>query len=261
MKKLVFAMVILCVTVTFFTPSLSIADELESLKQSLKDCNSGSCLENLQNKAEQIFDRVGKNFDDDFVMISNEISINHCRSLIQEMFYHMKTLKSYYNFKNVFYLKELKKLKENRARLDREKITSNDFNRMTRQIEEQYKDDIEASQNFVNDKIWRLQGLCDNLNGNVETTQGRVRLKSGTLSESLKERVLSLRNETIWVEFESNSKEGKKIEDAIRLASNSAGNGLIPSLKGIFSGFESSMTGAVFSTTLIESLVEKYYIP
>ena len=185
MKKLVFAMVIVCVTVTFFTPSSGIADELENLKQSLKDCNSGSCLENLQNKAEQIFDRVGKNFDNDFVEISNEISINHCRSLIQEMFYHMKTLKSYYNFKNVFYLKELKKLKENRARLDREKITSNDFNRMTRQIEEQYKDDIEASQNFVNDKIWRLQGLCDNLNGNVETTQGRVRLKSGTLSESL----------------------------------------------------------------------------
>jgi len=76
------------------------SDQLNDLKRKLKNCDTSACKNNLQHEAEFIFKKVGKNFNDDFSGISNQISINHCHSLIREIFYHMDRLKVYYNFKD-----------------------------------------------------------------------------------------------------------------------------------------------------------------
>ncbi|CAN2042941.1 exported hypothetical protein [Candidatus Magnetomoraceae bacterium gMMP-15] len=260
MKKLIFIISVISLSVAFVMPSLAQDDDMEAMIREIKTCKSTdqACLDKLQKDSGRIFDSASKNFDDNFMEMSNDISVKHCRSLISEMFYHMKKLKPYYNFKRVFYLKKLEKLKENRKRIDHEEISSDDYERINRQIEEQYKNDIKESQDFIDNKVIRLQELCDTLNHTLESIQEGSRVKDSDLSEYARQSILSLQNETIWREFQSNSKEGKKIHTAIKYASNNAGNTLIQRLQGIFKGFDNSIGGAIFPAALIKRLINNY---
>ncbi|MCP4109868.1 MAG: hypothetical protein GY749_30840, partial [Desulfobacteraceae bacterium] len=199
MKKLiiftVFTAGILCLI------SISHADDLDDLKQKIKTCDSETCREDLQKEAEQVFEVAGGSFKDDFVYMGNDISLNHCQSIIREIFYHMEKMKSYHNFKNVFYFKKLKSLKENRDRLKRGKISADDFARLNRQVEEQYNHDINASQEFIDEKAMRLKELCGNLRHNTDSVLANVRIRNEMLSDELKQKILFLKNEKIWMDF------------------------------------------------------------
>jgi len=235
-------------------------DKINALKRQLKDCDNAECKQNLQHEAESIFSKIGRNFTDDFSGISNQISVNHCHSLIREIFYHMDRLKVYYNYKDVFFMKKLKKLKENRDRLDLKKISSDDFQRLNNRVEAQYKKDIQESQDFIDDKVIRLIELCDNLNRNIESIQENLNVNGKQLKEGLTKKILDLQNNKIWQEFVSNEKECKKIESSIKLASNNAGDKLIPRLKSIFQGFNSSTGNTIFPVSLLKNLMKKYPI-
>jgi predicted Holliday junction resolvase-like endonuclease len=245
----------------FVLPEISWSQgQLNLLKRQLKSCNDKDCLQSIQQESESIFNRVGKHFNDDFSGISNQISVNHCHSLVCEIFYHMERLKVYYNFKDVFFMNKLKKLKDNRDRFDSKKLSIEDFERLNQRAEEQYKDDIQSSQHFIDDKVFRLMELCDNLSRNLESIQGSLEMNNRRLNNELTAKILELQNESIWRDFINSSKESKKIEGAIRLASNNAGDKLIPRLKSIFVGFSTSTGNAIFPTALLQRIVKKYPI-
>ncbi len=227
MKKLFPLTAIVCLFTVSFLFSPSYADELDDLRQNLKDCNSESCRDVIQSEAEQISDVAGKQFKDDFFLMGNEISIRHCRSMIQEMLYHMEKIKSYYNFKDVFHLTKLKKLKENRDRMKRSQLSSEDFSRISRQAQAQYESDIKASQDLVDEKVLRMKELCENLNQTAEYIRDNLRLKQERLSEALNTDVISLESKPVWQAFESNSGDGRKIRDAIFMATGDAGKNVI----------------------------------
>jgi len=235
-------------------------DHLNALKRQLKSCNDKNCLHDIQQESESIFNRVGKHFNDDFSGISNQISVNHCHSLISEIFYHMGRLKVYYNFKDIFFMNKLKKLKDNRDRFDSKKLSLDDFERLNQRAEEQYKHDIQSSQDFIDDKVFRLIELCDNLSRNLESIQGSLEMKKRKLESELTAKILELQNEKIWRDFINSSKESKKIEGAIRLASNNIGVQLIPRLKSIFLGFSTSTGNSIFPTALLQRIVKRYPI-
>jgi len=243
-----------------FLPANVWSDDLSQLKQQLKSCNDASCKETIQMEAENIFNRVGKVFNDDFAEISNKISIHHCHSIIKEIFYHMDKIKDYYNYKDVFLIKKLKRLKQNRDKLDIKKIAMNDFNRLNKRVEEQYKHDLKESQDFIDDKVLRLTELCENLQRNLESIQGNLELKDKQLSYRLRSRIVELQNDKTWQAFSHNPKESKKMKEAIHLASNNSGQQLIPKLENIFSGFASSTGNTIFPDDLIIKLVRKYPI-
>jgi hypothetical protein len=251
---------LICMVCSFY--SAAFADDLAYLKQTIKDCNNEECQKQLQEEAEQIFDRAGADFNDDFLLVGTEISLNHCRSLMEEILYHLKRIKPYYHYANVFYLKKLKRLKENRERHDRGEISADDFNRINRQIDEQYTHDISESQEFIDSKVARLHELCDNLNQNIESVYGNLRVQGRKLPESMRASLLSLQNEPIWREFASNGKEGKKIIKAIESASKNAGKGVVPCLRSMFSGFDPSAAswGTIFPPALVDKLVKKHPI-
>ncbi len=258
MKRLIFFIAIaMAATCASWSPAS--ASDADDLREKLINCPRGEdCEQALQQEAEEIFDRVGNRFDDDFVHMGNEINVNHCKSLIGEMFYHMEKLKPYYNFKDVFYLEKLQKLKDNRGRLDAGEIPKADFERLSIQIDEQYKDDLKESQTFIDEKVLRLKELCGTLNDNVGSIQSTTRVKEHPMDESLQKSVLDMRQNKIWSEFESGSREGQKIEKAISLASNNMGKDLVQCLKGMFAGFEAPMEGVIFSVDLIHRLETKY---
>ena len=254
-KNIVICMAILfSISITWASPALSRAEDMEALKQELKDCNDEACKEKLQNDAEEIFDAAGRKFNDNFVTMGTEIVVKHCHSLIQEMFYHMQKVKSYYNFKDVFYLKKLKELKKNRDKFDRQKISEQDFTRTKTQAEAQYKQDIRESQDFIDEKVMRLKELTQNLSDNVDSITGTARVKKESIPGSLKQIVLRLKNDPVWIDF-NDPNEGRKIREAILLASHDNGKEILPRLRGIFSGFDSGVrTGTVFSDTLMEEM-------
>ena len=258
MKRMIFFIAIATTAIFAFWSPAS-ASDADDLREKLINCPVGEdCEQALQQEAEEIFDRVGDRFDDDFVQMGNEISVNHCKSLIEEMLYHMEKLKPYYNFKDVFYLEKLQKLKKNRYRFDAGEITKADFERTSSQIDLQYKDDIRESQDFIDGKVLRLKELCNTLNQTVGAIQSTVRVKGHPIDESLQESVLNLRQNKTWSEFESRTREGQKIEKAISMASNDMGRDLVLCLNGMFAGFEASMAGAIFPVDLIHRLELKH---
>jgi len=236
------------------------SDNLRDLRKQLKSCNDKSCLSYIQQESESIFNKVGKHFNDDFSGISNQITINHCHSLIREILYHMDRLKTYYNFHDVFFMEKLKKLKENRDRFDFKKISADDFQRLNKRAEEQFKDDIQESQDFIDEKVLRLIELCENLSRNLESIQNNLEMNKRRLNSDLTNKILDLQNERIWQEFIHNTKESNKIEGAIKLASNNLGDQLMPRLRSIFLGFSSSTGNSVFPTALLQRLMKEYPI-
>ncbi|MCP4111841.1 MAG: hypothetical protein GY749_40995 [Desulfobacteraceae bacterium] len=257
MKKLFPLTAIVCFFAVSFLFSPVHADELDNLRQNLKDCNSESCRDAIQSEAEQISDAAGKQFKDDFFLMGNEISIRHCRSMVQETLYHMEKIKSYYNFKDVFHLTKLKKLKENRDRMKRGQLSSEDFSRVSRQVEAQYESDIRASQDFVDEKALRMKELCENLNQTAEYIRDNLRLRQERLSEALNTDVISLKSEPVWQAFESNSGDGRKIRDAILLAPGNTGKNVIDCMTGMFSRFGLPKAGYIFSPELIENIINR----
>jgi len=261
MKKITFISLIL-MTFLLYSPLIAETDNLHSLKQRIKSCSKDdpSCKETLQIEAEEIFRKVGKNFNDDFASIGNQISAKHCESLINEIFYHMDKLKDYHNYKDIFLLKKLKKIKENRVRLDQNKININDFNRLNQRAEEQYKNDIKSSQDFIDDKVMRITELCDNLNRNVESIQDNLDAHEKKFSKNLLQRIMELKNHKVWRDFTHNPKERNKIKKAILCASNNSGDKLLFRIEGIFSGFALSGNETIFPTELINRIAKKYSI-
>jgi hypothetical protein len=258
MKRLIFFIAIATAAICASWSPAS-ASDADYLREKLINCPRGEdCDQALQQEAEEIFDRVGNRFDDDFVNMGNEISVNHCKSLIEEMLYHMEKLKPYYNFKDVFYLEKLQKLKKNRGRFDAGEIAKADFERISAQIDIQYKDDIRESQEFIDGKVLRLKELCSTLNQTVGSVQDTARVKGRPVDESLQKSVLNLRQNKTWSEFESGSREGQKIEKSISMASNNMGKDLVHCLKGMFAGFEAPMEGVIFSVDLIHRLELKH---
>jgi hypothetical protein len=100
------------------------------------------------------------------------------------------------------------------------------------------------------------------LSQNVESIYGNLRVQGRSLPESMRTGLLSLQNVPIWREFSSNGKEGKKIIKAIHSASKNAGKGVVPCLRGMFSGFDPSAVtgGGLFPPALVEKLVKKHPI-
>ena len=257
MKKYILSIsVFLCIF--SLMPGNIMATDLNELKRQLKSCNDESCKSNLQQEAEGVFQAVGKNFNDNFSNISNNIVMDHSRSIIREIFYHMNKIKPYHNYKDVFLFKKLKKLKEYRDRFEQRKIDSSDFNRLKDRAENQYKHDIAESQDFIDDKVLRLRELCDNLNTNADSVQGLLDQKQDKLPNYLTSSILSLQQDKVWQDFAQNTAEGQKIRNAMLKASNDAGLELIARLEGIFSSFVSSTGGGVFPADLLNRLAEKY---
>jgi len=233
-------------------------DNISILKNQLKRCNNENCKRELQQVSDTIFQNVGKNFNDNFTNISNDISINHCQSIIREIFYHMNKLKPYHNYKNVFLLKKLKKLKKYRDKLEQKKIDSNDFSRMVSRIDKQYLNDLKESQEFIDEKVSRMMELCVNLRDNLDEIFNNPDQKGHTLPSYLTTRITDLQNNPIWQDFEYKPRESKKIRDSILHASDNSGDKLIPKLESIFSAFASSTGGNVFPVELIHRLIKKY---
>jgi hypothetical protein len=259
MKKIRLA-IILYIAAIFLILPLALADQVDDLRQKMKDCQNGACTKQLQNETEEIFQKVSSNFNEEFAKIGKDITAKHCYSLIQEMFYHMEKLKLYSNYKDVFYLKKLKKLKLNRERIDRGEITLNDFKRLNKQVETQYQHDVQASQAFVDANVSRLHALLDNFNQNVEYLKGIDRMEDRSTLNSSVENITTLSNEKVWQDFISDSNEGNKIKTAILSASNNSGEDLIPKLKAMFSYLGNKEHGMLFRHDLISTLVNKYPI-
>jgi len=235
-------------------------DNMSILKSQLKRCKDENCKRELQQTSDTIFQNVGKNFNNNFMHISNEISINHCHSIIKEIFYHLSKIKPYHNYKNVFLIKKLKKIKQYGDKLDQQKIDSNDFNRMVSRTEKQYENDLKESQEYIDEKVARMLELCQNLKDNLDAIYNNPDQKGNNLPDYLKTRITDLQNDPIWQEFDQKPNESKKIHEAILHASKNTGTKLIPKLEGIFSVFASSTGGVVFSPDLINRLMKKYAI-
>ena len=237
-------------------------DNISILKSKLKRCNNNdeNCKRELQQMSDTIFKNVGKNFNNNFMHISNDISINHCHSIIKEIFYHMSKLKPYHNYKNVFLLKKLKKLKQYRDKLDQQKIDSNDFNRMITRTEKQYLNDLRESQDYIDEKVSRMAELCQNLKDNLDAIYNSPDQKDKNIPGYLISRITDLQNDPIWQDFDRKPSESKKIRDAILYASKKSGTKLIPKLESIFSIFASSTGGVVFSPELVNRLIKKYAV-
>jgi len=258
MKKNIIFICICFAFITALIPGTLMAQSMEDLKQRLKDCNDPECREVLQDESEKIFDAAGKNFGDDFASLGNRITGRHCESVVDELIYHMDKIKTYHNFGNVFYLKKLKKLKENRVRFDRKEISNADFTRMSNQIEEQYTHDMHESQDFIDYKVQRMKELCSVFHQNMESFQTGEPGKNGGKPRFEKDSISGLRKNKIWQEFENNlSKEGQNIRQAILLASNNAGEELITCLDGMFYNADAPQKGKIFSDDLVDSLEKK----
>lgn len=244
MKKIVMISLILSI-MCVFTSQVN-ADEIETLKQRLKDCTQGPCTNDFQDEAEKIFDAAGKNFSEDFAAIGNDITVKHCQSIAGEIFYHLDKIKSYNNFRNVFYLKKLKKFKQNRKSFDRGEVSSNDFTRVSKQIEDQFIHDIKESQDFVDHKVRRMKELCQNFRQNLNDL--------GLSENKQTERILYLRNDRTWQNFENGSIDGQKMIKAIQLASDNAGTNLISCLKGMFQIASKPKNDNIFSKDATQGL-------
>ncbi len=228
MKKILIISLLLGIIICpcFISPMPANADRIDTLTQRLKDCTDGSCKTELQEESEKIFDAAGKNFSEDFAAIGNDISIKHCQSIAGEIFYHLDKIKSYNNFKDVFYLKKLKKFKQNKTRFDNGEISNQDLARISKQIEDQYNHNVKESQEFVDHKVMRLKELCRNFKQNLKD----INIPQNKLAD----RITHLRNDRTWKEFETGSAQGQKIIKAINLASNNAGKNLINCLGSMF---------------------------
>jgi len=250
--------IIVFISISIFTLERPYAQNLSALKSQLKGCNDESCKKALQQESEHIFHIVGKHFNNNFSQISNDISITHCQSIINEIFFHMSKLKPYYNYKDVFLLKKLKQLKEYRDKYDQKKIDSTDFQRLVSKTEKQHNHDLEESQEYIDEKVGRMLELCENLRDNLDAIDGQPGQKGSRLPYYLKSKITVLQSNPTWQEFEQRPKESKKIRSAILLASNHSGNKLIPKLESIFSTVASSTGGIVFPKELINRLIQTY---
>lgn len=257
MKKIL-SIFLMFLTVTIcLTPSYVQADEIENLTQRIKNCNDRPCLEKMELEAEKINDAAAGSFSNDFAALGNDITVNHCGSILDELFYHMEMIRPYSNFTNVFYLKKLKKLTENKERLVQQEINNATFEKIKKNIENTYNKDMLQAQNFVDYKVVRMKELCGIFRQNLESVRTSMVTKGSEIPESLKEKILHMKQAKIWKEFETGTPEGENIRQAILLSSNHAGKELLTCMGSMFSGLSSKSKGRVFSNRLVEKIEKK----
>ncbi len=211
------------------------ADEIDTLKQQIKDCNNDACKQALEKEAGQIFDAAGREFDDDFTGLGNDICVNFSRSIFNEIVYHLDRLKPYSNFVDVFELERLKELQKNKISYDRRDIGINEFNRVKSQIQTQYQQDMKESQDFIDFKVARLKVLCRQFHDNLNTIRIRMTGKGNDIPEPVKQQILEMRDDPVWQEFEMGvCGKGKKIYQSLMLASGNAGTEVLTCMHNMF---------------------------
>ncbi|MCP4112773.1 MAG: hypothetical protein GY749_45800, partial [Desulfobacteraceae bacterium] len=103
-----------------------------------------------------------------------------------------------------------------------------------------------------------LKELCGNLRHNTDSVLANVRIRNEMLSDELKQKILFLKNEKIWMDFVSNaSREGRKVRNSVLSASNGAGKDLMLCLMGMFSRFSESEDGTVFNPDMLKQIEHK----
>jgi hypothetical protein len=252
-----FIIVAICITVFLagVFPVPAGADEINTLKQQIKECNNEACKQALKNEAGQIFDAVGKEFDDDFTGLGNDICVNFSRSIFSEIVYHLDRIKPYYNFADVFELERLKKLQENKISYDRKAIGIKEFNRMKTQIQTQYQQDMKESQDFIDFKVARLKVLCRQFHDNLNAIRIRMAGKGNDIPELVKQQILELKDDQVWQEFEGARGQGKKFYQALMLASGNAGTEVLNCMHNMFpAAVHPKGTDKVFSGDLVDRI-------
>ncbi len=195
----------------------------------------------------------------DQIAASNSIYVNHCRSIIQEMFYHLKALEPYYDFKDAIYLRKLQELKENRGRLDRGEITKAQFAANVERIEARYREDLSDAQEFIDEKADRLATLCSNLRSNADSIRENLRAKGVSgLPDNLRSRVLQLRQDPVWQDLTLPTERGRHMETALSMASGGQGIGVKACISDLFRFFDQKAYGPVFDETLVAKVVSQF---
>lgn len=228
-------------------------NRVESLIKGGQSAQMEQEAQRLNTSAREVFQST------DQIAASNAIYVNHCRSIIQEMFYHLKALAPYYDFKDAIYLRKLQALKKNRARLDRGEITRAQFSANVERIEARYKEDLADAQEFIDEKVDRLASLCSNLRSNTDSIRENLRAKGvNGLPDNLRSRVLQLRQDPVWIDLSTPTQRGRHMETALSLASSGQGAGVKACIQDLFTFFDQKAYGPVFDETLVSRVVAQF---
>ncbi len=255
----IFKTIVLTMAGMIISAIMAFGDNLEDqvdFKSRIKNCNTSQCLAALKAEADQNMADVSSNCNEDFMGIGNDVLGKQSKSVIEEIIYHLDTLEAHHNFRDVFYFEKLKKIKAARKKFDRHEITEKNFNRTVKQADINFKNDLLASEDLINEKAFRLMELCKIVETNVTTIKS-TQMYGGSLSAPVRESIVSLYDNDTWQAFISKTPRGLRIRKALGYASESAANGLISSLTRIFIGFRQVDSGVVLSAELIDRLVEK----
>ncbi len=195
----------------------------------------------------------------DQIRASNTIYVNHCRSIIQEIFYHLNQIAPYYDFKDAIYLRKLQELKANKARMERGEITKAQFGTNVEKIEARYRQELADAQEFIDEKVDRLSSLCTNLKINTDSIRENLRAKGvNGLPDDLRSRVLQLKQDPTWQAVSLPTERGMHMQKALEAASDGQGLAVKGCLSGLFDFFEQKAYGPVFDEGLVARVVGQF---
>ncbi len=195
----------------------------------------------------------------DQIRASNTIYVNHCRSIIQEMFYHLNQIEPYYDFKDAIYLRKLQELKANKRRMERGEITKAQFGSNVEKIEARYRQELADAQEFLDEKVDRLASLCTNLQTNTNSIRENLKAKGmNGLSDDLRARVLQLKQDPTWQAISIPTQRGLHIQKSLEAASGGQGLQVKACLSNLFGFFEQKAYGPVFDEGLVARIVGQF---
>lgn len=231
------------------------AQDVDTLEAKIKSGSASELktyAESMRKKAED----KGKYFN--ARQMRQDIFLNYHISLLQEAFYHMKTLAPYYRYKEALELKKLEALKKNKERYESGEISKEDYLLNIEKIKRLYQTDLKDTENFLKRKIMRLRDICNALDNNLANLRKGNGLEEGEIPNEVRERILFLKSNPTWVAFSTRSPEGEKIRRVLTIAPG-GGSDLVACLEKVFDPFEAqTLYGPVFPPDLIERVVSQY---
>ncbi len=183
-----------------------------------------------------------------------EVYVDHHRTLIREVFYHLEKIAPYHRYEDALRLKKLKALRENRLRYEEGEISEETYRRNAERIKRQYQNDLRETREFLAAKIDRLRDLCETLKDNVRDMEEAS--EGGEIPRWARERILALKENETWIAFSTPTPRGRNMRQVL-INGPGGGRGLVACLEEIFTPFENA-SATVFPPEIIEKVVSQY---
>ena len=189
---------------------------------------------------------------------STKIYLNHNRSLLQEMFYHLGQIVPFSNFEKRIYLQKLQSLKANKERFDNNEIDKGRFQVIAERADHVYEDELDEARNYLAGKATRLREICDILSDNMDSMQRNLEAaQSAAMPRALTQRITELRTNQAWVDFTTPTDTGRQMRRALEQAEDADPQKIAGCITHVFAGYEATVSGELIDSQLVGDLLQQ----